>query len=119
MTTAYNGRILTPMSRRSEIGIVWDGQPTNSTINHPKRLPARGCQEVPALRVAARANGRSNENLSLRTDAQSADKLVAADVLPHLPTAQANQARALAASPEFWAEHFDTINLRFQAWLSQ
>jgi putative spermidine/putrescine transport system substrate-binding protein len=44
---------------------------------------------------------------------------VGAEVLPYLPTAEANMATALVSDPQFWAENSDRLRERFFDWLAQ
>ena len=44
---------------------------------------------------------------------------VAPEVLPNLPTAEANMTTALITDNQFWADNGDQLRERFNAWLAQ
>ena len=41
------------------------------------------------------------------------------NMLPHMPTAPDNFKNALQSDPEWWADHADELNERFNAWLAK
>ena len=44
---------------------------------------------------------------------------VAKEMLPHLPTSPDNFKRALSTNEEWWADHIQEVNARFQNWLAK
>jgi putative spermidine/putrescine transport system substrate-binding protein len=45
--------------------------------------------------------------------------LVNPEILPHLPTAPANEKTDFYPDQQFWADKCDELRERFNAWLSQ
>lgn len=122
LTTAYNGRIYNAnVQDKRNFGIIWDGQVYEFDYwAIPKGGPRLElAKKFLAFALKPEQMARQTAFVPYGPSRRSAESLVDAKVLPHLPTFAANQARALAASPEFWADNFDSINKRFQTWLSQ
>jgi putative spermidine/putrescine transport system substrate-binding protein len=44
--------------------------------------------------------------------------MVAAETLPHLPTATDNMKTALIADPNFWGDRGEELREKFTAWLA-
>lgn len=122
MTTAYNGRIYNANETdKRNFGIVWDGQVYEFDYwAIPKGTPRLDlAKQFLAFALSPQKQADQTRFIPYGPSRASAEPLVAQNIKQHLPTEQAKSGRALPASPEFWAENFDTINQRFQAWLAR
>jgi len=100
---------------------VWDGQvySANSWIipKGANKEAAMGFLEfVTQPDIVANI---SHNNSSLGLAVAGADPYVAEDVKPYLPTAPENLTNALSSGEDWWADHYEEVNERFQSWLSQ
>lgn len=122
MTTAYNGRIYNAdHTDNRNFAILWDGQVYDFDVwAIPKGTP----QLAEANKFLAFA--LQPQNMAALTNfipygptRQSAQGKVPTAIQSDLPTAAPNMKNALLLNSEFWAENFDDVNKRFQAWLAQ
>ncbi len=122
MAQAYNGRIYNAqMKEKKDFRIVWDGQIYAFDFwAVPKGTPNKAAA-IEFIRFALRPDrmAEQTKHIAYAPTRKSAMKLVDPKVLPHLPTAPANFARALRIDPEWWADHFDEVDQRFKAWLAK
>lgn len=127
MTTAYNGRIFNAAVGESKpFEIVWDGQildfdywaiprgsaNTELALDFVKYTTATGPLAAQASWIAygpARLSSAPFVGTYQGTDLEMA---------PHMPTAPNNLGNALVNDFEFWADHADELNERFNAWLA-
>ncbi len=128
MTTAYNGRIFNAMAAEGKpFEIVWDGQVFDFDLwvipkgSKNKKLAmdfiafstdtqrladqASWISYGPARRSSAPLVGSYNGKPELKMG-------------PHMPTAPENFKTAVRNDFEFWADHQDELNEKFNAWLS-
>lgn len=122
MTSAYNGRIHRAVEARGEpLGIVWDRQVWNIDLlgipaEHPRRDNAlafiRFATAAPQLAEQARHIPYGPVRRSALAD-------IGPEIVPHLPTSAGNRATALQIDARWWAEHYERIRPRFEAWLQR
>jgi putative spermidine/putrescine transport system substrate-binding protein len=128
MTTAYNGRIFNAIATENKpFEIVWDGQVWDLDLwVIPKGAPNKEAAlkfiafSTDTQRLADQASWISYgpaRKSSVAMIGKHADAGI--DMAPHMPTAPANFETALMNDFEFWADHQDELNERFNAWLSK
>ncbi len=128
MSTAYNGRIFNAqVLERQPFVVVWDGQVLDSGGVGIVAGTARLEEARKLVEFAARPavmTGLSNY-ISYSPARRSGAPLVTThletgvEMAPHMPTTQANMARALQNDCQWWADHADEVNERFGAWLAR
>jgi putative spermidine/putrescine transport system substrate-binding protein len=122
MSTAYNGRIYDAVKKDNKpFKIVWDGQIWDLDLwAIPKGAPKLDLI-YDFIKFASDPNVMANQSKYISYGPVHVDAVpkIAPDVLPHLPTAPANFKNAVQSSTTFWADKYDEINQRFQAWLAQ
>lgn len=122
MTSAYSGRIARANELRGQpFTIVWDHQIWNIDL---LGIPAENPQWEQALefirfatspgRLAAQA-----QHIPYGPVRRSALRQVDPAVLARLPTAPQNFETAFRLDAQWWADHFDAVNRRFEAWLDR
>lgn len=121
MSSAYNGRISSAIDEGQNFRIAWDGQVFTldgwAIVSGTDNLDAA----YDFLKVA---NDPDNQAVlsnaipygTLHVDAISK---VDPDVQPNLPTAPENLENALQEDTEFWIDHIEELNQRFNNWASQ
>ena len=128
MTTAYNGRIFNAqVVENKPFVIVWDGQIWDLDLwVMPKGAPNKeAALKFIAFSTDTTRNAAQASYISYGPVRKSAAPLVSThaetgiDMKPHMPTAPANFKNALQNDFEFWADHQDELNERFNAWLAK
>ena len=127
MSTAYNGRVFNAYALEGRsLAIVWDAQILDfgnwaivkgapnlelaldfiRFASMPENMAAQvsWISYAPARRSALEMVGTYHANPEL-------------DMIPHLPTSPDNMKTAIWQDTEFWADHLDELNERFNAWL--
>lgn len=122
MTTAYNGRIATAQKEgKKQLKIVW----TNNIYDFDSwAIPVGAPNKAEAYKFIAFASKPENQKVfageipygptNLKGTAL-VDKAIAAD----LPTAPQNMKGALASNTQFWVEHGEDLEQRFNAWAAK
>ena len=132
MAAAYNGRIFKAAEVDGlPLAILWDAQIYElEGWVIPKGAPNRaGALAFVAASTAPEPLARFAEELPYGPPRLSSQAMVGnfagttkrgapVPMTPHLPTAPANVATALAVDPQFWAEHETELRERFAAWLA-
>ncbi len=127
MTTAYNGRIFNAaVDEGKPFVIVWDGQ----ILDYDFYVIPKGTKNLESatkflfystgtVPLAAQASYIAYGPVRL-SSAPHVGKHAATGVemAPHMPTAPDNLRNALASDHDFWADHVDELNERFNAWLA-
>ena len=128
MTTAYNGRIFNAqVVENKPFVIVWDGQVWDLDLwVIPKGAPNKETAlKFIAFSTDTKRNAAQASYISYGPVRKSAAPLVSThaetgiDMKPHMPTAPENFKNALQNDFEFWADHQDELNERFNAWLAK
>jgi len=129
MTTAYNGRIFNAMASEGKpFAIMWDGQVWDLDLwAIPRGAPNKDLAldflvfSTKTKQLAAQASWISygptrKSSIALIGSYHDKPEL---KMGPHMPTAPENFKNALQNSFEFWADHQDELNERFNAWLAK
>lgn len=129
MTTAYNGRIFNAMAAEGKpFEVVWDGQVFDVDLwVIPKGAPNKDLAmdflvfSTATEQLAAQASWISYGPARLSSASLIGSYNGKPDLKmgPHMPTAPENFQNAIANGFEFWADHQDELNERFNAWLAQ
>ena len=127
MSTAYNGRIFNAIAAEGQpLAMVWDAQ----VLAGDNWVIVKGTPNLELaldfLRFASMPENMAVQAswISYAPVRKSASELVGnyhADpnlkMGPHLPTWPDNMKTAIRNDDEFWADHIDELNERFNAWL--
>ncbi|MEG9861304.1 MAG: ABC transporter substrate-binding protein [Parvularculales bacterium] len=128
MSVAFNGRIFNAAIKEGKpFEIVWDGQIFDIDL---WAIPKGSRNKDLALdfitfasdtqRLADQAQYISYGPARLSSiPLVGKDKETGVDMAPHLPTAPQNLKKSLQSNSEWWADHQDEMNERFNAWLVQ
>ena len=122
MTQAYNGRIQDAVQKDAKpFAIVWDGQVYDfEWWGIPKGAKnAKAALDFIAFASKPEVISQLSRYISYAPPRTKALPLIEAQILKDLPTATANFNNAIQIDPSFWTDNFDTINKRFQVWLTQ
>ncbi|WP_027896099.1 ABC transporter substrate-binding protein [Zestomonas thermotolerans] len=122
MVQAYNGRIQTAVdSEQKPFKIVWDGQVYDfEWWGVPKGSKnAKRAAEFIAFASKPEVISQLSRYIAYAPPRTKAFEHIAPEILNTLPTAPNNFRNAVHNDAIFWADNFDVINKRFQAWLSQ
>ncbi|MHA1600494.1 MAG: ABC transporter substrate-binding protein [Alphaproteobacteria bacterium] len=128
MATAYNGRVFNAIATENKpFEIVWDGQVWDLDLwVIPKGAPNKAAAlkfiaySTDTQRLADQA-GWISYGPARKSSVPLIGKHMEAgiDMAPHMPTAPKNFKNALQNDFEFWADHADELNERFNAWLAK
>jgi len=119
---AYNGRIyIAQVKEKKPFAILWDGQVYDYDYWVVPKGGPRVKQAMAFITYATDPARMATQTqyIAYAPSRPSALAHVDPKAKPHLPTAPANFKRALRVDPEWWADHFDDLNGRFQAWLAR
>ena len=122
MATAWNGRIYNAVKKEGKnFVIVWDGQSMDFNLwAIPKGNPRKElAMKFIAFSMRPEVMGRQSKYISYAPTIKTAAKYVDPGVLPDLPTAPKNMKNAFAVDAQFWADHEEELNERFNAWLAR
>jgi putative spermidine/putrescine transport system substrate-binding protein len=128
MTSAYNGRIFAAVNQEKKpFNIIWDGQVWAIDMwGIPKGTP--NLENTLAFLKFATSTEHSSEisrYIAYSSPRKSAVPLISThaetgiDMKPHLPTAPDNFKNALRNNVEFYTDHQEELDGRFNAWLLQ
>lgn len=122
MTSAYNGRIEAAVSERDELfHIIWDHQVWNiDLLGIPKDNPRRNAAlDFIRFATAPAQLAEQARQIPYGPVRHSSLALLSPEERANLPTERGNFANAFQIDARWWAEHFETINTRFEEWLQQ
>ncbi|MGF1630711.1 MAG: ABC transporter substrate-binding protein [Kiloniellaceae bacterium] len=128
MATAYNGRVFDAIAtEKKPFEIVWDGQVWDLDLwAIPKGAPNKDAAldfivySTDTQRLADQAAWISYGPARASSVAMIGKHAEAGiEMGPHMPTAPENFQNAVQNDFEFWADHQDELNERFNAWLAQ
>lgn len=123
MTTVLNARVFS-IDPQPKIRTIWDGQLYQLDVfGIPKGDPNKK-RALDFIRFATGSAPLASQArlLPYGPARYSALPLVGnnpennAEMLPHLPTARMNFARALAVDPDWWAKHGEALQARWAMW---
>ncbi|WP_312935775.1 ABC transporter substrate-binding protein [Pseudomonas sp.] len=121
MSAAYNGRIATAQKEGSDLSIVWAG----SLYDPDHWAIVRGSQNKALaenfIRFASQADTQKTFSTQIPYGPIRQDALaqLPADVQRQLPTAPENLAQAQLVDAEFWVDHGEELEERFNAWAAR
>lgn len=121
MTSAYNGRVTTAQREGSPFAIQWNGSVYD--LDHwaiVKGSPRKALAErFIALASRPDRQGAYVEQIPYGPTNLHALEHVAPQVRGQLPTAPENLENALAMDTEFWIDHGEELEQRFNAWINR
>jgi putative spermidine/putrescine transport system substrate-binding protein len=121
MTSVYNGRLDAPRKEGKDFRIVWPG----SIYAVDSWAILKGSENTgPGMQLIAFMSKPENQRrlpefISYGVSHKDALTGLPADVLSRLPSAPENLAGAIAINAQFWTDHIDELNKRFNAWAAQ
>ncbi|KAJ16512.1 spermidine/putrescine ABC transporter substrate-binding protein [Pseudomonas aeruginosa M10] len=121
MTSTYTGRIADAHRAGRNLALVWQGSLYGMDYWAVVKGSKRGAE---ARRFIAFANApdaqvRYVENIPYGPTNRQAAQRLPAQLASWVPTAPANLEQGLAMDDEFWVEHGEELEERFNAWASQ
>jgi putative spermidine/putrescine transport system substrate-binding protein len=121
MTSAYNGRLYDAVNRKGLNAVtLWDGQVWDINLWAIPKGSDRIEEALAFLRFATDSQNLADQAryISYGPARQSSMAIINEEVKPFLPTAPENQENALQFDFQWWAEHQQEMDSRFQAWLA-
>ncbi len=121
MSAAYNGRIATAQKEGSDLSIVWAG----SLYDPDHWAIVRGSKNKALAENFIRFASQTDTQKTFSTQIpygpirQDALAQLPADVQRQLPTAPENLAQAQLVDAEFWVDHGEELEERFNAWAAR
>ena len=125
MTSAFNGRIYSAtVDKGLDFAIVWDGQVWDFDLwAIPKRTNRTASidQVLEFVKFATDTQRLADQAkyISYGPARKSSMALVSDDIKPHLPTAPDNAKNALRIDHQWWAEHQEVLDRRFNHWVGR
>ena len=122
MTMAANGRIFDAINNdKQPFSIVWDHQIWNLDLWAIPKGSEHAAEAKAFIAFAADPARLADQTkyISYGPVRKSAAAMVDAAIASQLPTAEANFETALQNDFQFWADHGDELNERFNVWLNQ
>lgn len=121
MSAAYNGRIAAAQKEGMKLSIVWpqslfDPEYWAVVKGTPNKKLA---EDFIAFASQPQTQKVFSENIPYGPVNKQALALLPADVQKQLPTAEANLAQARAVDAEFWVDHGEELEQRFNAWAAR
>ncbi|MEJ2344646.1 MAG: ABC transporter substrate-binding protein [Gammaproteobacteria bacterium] len=118
MTTVYNGRIYAASQRNEHFPIIWDHQIWNLDLWGIPRHTGRLKQAMDFIRFATSPSSLAAQAryIPYGPVRRSAMARVNAKMRPHLPTADKRMDNALQINAQWWADHYQTLQQRFEQW---
>lgn len=121
MSSAYNGRIATAQKEGKNLKMVWGGNIYDvESYAIPKGAPNRDLA-YKYLQFSSKAENQqifSGEIPYGPTNLKAA-KSMPAQIAAELPTSAANIASALPSNTQFWVEHGEELEQRFNSWAAK
>lgn len=122
MSTAYNGRLFNAIAvEKKPFVIVWDGQIWDLDLwIIPKGAPnMKETLEFIKFSTDTQRLADQSKWISYGPVRKSSFPLISDEMKPHMPTSPANFTNALQNDYEWWADHQDEMNEKFNAWLAK
>jgi putative spermidine/putrescine transport system substrate-binding protein len=119
MTQSYNGRAQDAVDSGADVAILWDGQVMDVEMwVVPRGAPhRRWALEFIRFATAPERQAEQARHIAYGPARHSAQEMLDAETARRLPTAPVNAATALQADFDWWAEHGERIEERFEAWI--
>jgi putative spermidine/putrescine transport system substrate-binding protein len=122
MTMAANGRIFDAIHNdKQPFSIIWDRQIWNLdlwVVPKGSKHAEDACKFI-AFAAKPEQLAEQTKYISYGPVRKSAAAMVAPEIANQLPTAEANFRTALQNDFQFWADHGDELNERFNVWLNR
>ncbi|MGY3287147.1 putative spermidine/putrescine transport system substrate-binding protein [Bradyrhizobium sp. LM3.6] len=122
MTAAWSGRIYDAIKNSGKhFEMMWDAATTSANAwVIPKGTPRREeAYKFIAFAASARAQADQTRYIAYAPSNTDAMALVDPAIMPYLPTAPDNLAKAIMPDPIFRVERGDELRQRFSAWLAK
>ena len=122
MSSAWNGRIWTAQDKEKQpFKIIWDGQMYDIDVwAVPVGAPnKKTAMDFLRFATGTQALADQTQYIAYGPTRKSSQPLVKAAMKAHMPTDAANFATALQVNSEWWGDHADELNERFNAWLAK
>jgi putative spermidine/putrescine transport system substrate-binding protein len=122
MSTAYNGRLFNAIAvEKKPFVIVWDGQIWDLDLwIVPKGAPnMKETLEFIKFSTDTQRLADQSKWISYGPVRKSSFPLITDEMKPHMPTSPDNFKNALQNDFEWWADHQDEMNEKFNAWLAK
>lgn len=121
MTSVYNGRLDAPRKEGKDFRIVWPG----SIYAVDSWVILKGSPKVEeAMQLIAFMSAPENQKklpryISYGVTNKAATKEIPPEILANLPSAPENLKGAIPIDVQFWTDHIDELNKRFNAWAAR
>ena len=119
MTQSYNGRAQDAIDQGRDLAILWDGQVMDIEMwVIPEDAPhRRWALEFIRFATAPERQAEQARHIAYGPARHSALKMLDPEAVRRLPTAPANAATALQSDFDWWAEHGERLEARFEDWI--
>ena len=121
MSTVFNGRVFAAQEEGANMAVVWPG----SIYSIDSWAIPKGSKNVEAakafiaLSLQAEQQKMHTEKLGYGSTNKQVSKLVEPQLLARLNTAPQNLKDALGLDDEFWVDHGEDLEERFNAWVAR
>ena len=121
MTSVFNGRVFDAVQRGQSLTILWDHQLWFMDVWVMPRNGRRTDQAMAFIRFATSTESlaRQMRHIPYGPVRRSALERIEPEIRLYLPTAEANRATAIEGDAEWWADHLEALNERFERWLER
>ena len=122
MTSAWNGRIWAAQTKEKQpFKIIWDGQMYDIDVWAVPVGAPNMAKAMDFLRFATSTQILADQSqyIAYGPTRKSSQPLVHADMKSSMPTDPDNFATALQVDSQWWGDHADELNERFNAWLAK
>ncbi len=121
MTSGYNGRLyVAAQLKGQDLAILWDGQVRDLNLWGIPKGSDRLTEALEFIKFATDTQRLADQALHIAYGPARASSmnLINDEVKPSLPTAPANIDNVLQFDSQWWAEHHEEMQRRFDAWLA-
>lgn len=119
-SSTFNARVYAANEEGKKFVIIWDGQiQSPNVIIVPKGPRQDEAMKLAAYMMVPENLARYSSNYPYGPSRKSAMKFVDAKMAVNLPTAAQNMKKALVRNEEWWADNFQEVQEKFNAWLSK
>lgn len=121
MTSAYNGRITNARKEGKDVGLVWSSGIYEMDYWAIPKGTSRKDEALKFISFATRPDTQKvfSDAIPYGPTNKKALQLLAPATVAELPTATQNMAGAMALNANFWIEHGEELEQRFNAWASR
>ena len=121
MATAYNGRISNANKEGANLAIVWDGQMFSVDSWAIVSGSPKSAQAMAFITYAssAEASAKFPAAMPYGVTNRGAIKAIPESLALNLPTHPNNTVHSLREDSQFWLDHYQQLNQRFDRWLAE